>query len=65
MEHRLESAAIIAASLLRDYSQPSTAKIVELLVQSLTAVDGALREEIKRSAQMHEELRSNAAVVGL
>jgi hypothetical protein len=63
MEKRLESAAIIAASLLRDYSQPSTEKIVELLAQSLRAIDDAVNAESKRLAQKHAELKSGTVVI--
>jgi hypothetical protein len=62
MEKRLESAAIIAASLLRDYSQPNTEKIVELLAQSLRAIDDAVNAESKRLAQKHAELKSATVV---
>jgi hypothetical protein len=62
-EKRLESAAIIAASLLRDYSQPSTEKIVELLEKSLRAIDDAVNAESKRLAQKHAELKSGNLVI--
>jgi hypothetical protein len=63
MEKRLESAAIIAASMLRDYSQPSTEKIVELLAQSLRAIDDAVNAESRRLAQKHAELKSGTVVM--
>ncbi|WP_342617689.1 hypothetical protein [Rhodoferax sp. GW822-FHT02A01] len=63
MDKRLESAAIIAAALLREYRQPTTEKIVELLVQSLHAVDEAVSAENKRSAQKHAALKSNTVIV--
>jgi uncharacterized protein with PIN domain len=63
MDKRLESAAIITAALLRDFPQPTTEKIVELLVQSLEAVEEAVSAENKRSAQKHAALKTNTVVV--
>jgi hypothetical protein len=61
---RLESAAIIAASLLRYSSHPSTKKILELLAQSLRAIDDAVKAESKRLAQKNAELKSGTVAIG-
>jgi len=58
----MQAAATIVAALLRDYPKPSTEKIVELLVQSLDAIDEAVSAENKRSAQKHAALKMNTVV---
>jgi hypothetical protein len=63
MENKLESAAIIASSLLRDIPKPSTEKIVEVLVQSLDAVDEAISVEKKRTAKRQAEVKGYTLAV--
>lgn len=60
MEHRLQSAAIITAGLLRDYPTPSTEKIVELMAQALEAIDVATGLENRRVAKKTAELKMNS-----
>ena len=63
MDKRIEAAAIITAGLLKDHPQPSTEKIVELLVQSLDAVNEAISIENMRVAKKHAALKMNTVAV--
>jgi hypothetical protein len=60
MENRIQSAAIIAAALLRNNPAPSTEKIVELMAQALEAIDMATGLENRRVAKKSAELRMNS-----
>ena len=59
MEQRIQSAAIIAAALLRDYPAPSTDKIVELMTQALEVIDITTGLENRRAAKKSAELKMN------
>jgi hypothetical protein len=60
MDKKIESAAIIAAALLRNHTNPSTEKIVELLSQALDAIHVVDGLENKRAAQKNAELKMNS-----
>lgn len=62
MDRRMEAAAVITAALLRDYQKPKIETIVELLSQSLEAVNEAISIENMRSAKKHAELKMNTVV---
>ena len=62
VEKRVESAAIIAAALLRHHPNPSTEKIVDLLAQALEAIDAAVSLENRRSAKRQAELKVNTMI---
>jgi hypothetical protein len=59
MDRRMDAAAIITAALLRDYQKPTTETIVELLTQSLEAVNEAISIENMRAAKKHAALKMN------
>jgi hypothetical protein len=62
MDKRMEAAAIITAALLRDYQKPKTETIVELLTQSLDAINEAISIENMRTAKKHAALKMNTVV---
>jgi hypothetical protein len=62
VEKRIESAAIIAAALLRHHPNPSTEKIIDLLAQALEAIDAAVGLENRRSAKRQADLKVNTMV---
>jgi uncharacterized protein YwlG (UPF0340 family) len=62
MDRRMEAAATITAALLRDYQKPKTETIVELLIQSLDAVNEAISIENTRTAKKHAALKMNTVV---
>jgi hypothetical protein len=63
MDKRMEAAAIITAALLRDYQKPKIETIVELLTQSLDAINEAISIENMRTAKKHAALKMNTVVV--
>lgn len=59
MHMKLEAAATITAALLRDYKKPTTEQLVELLTQSLEAIDEAIGLENRRNAKKQAELKTH------
>jgi hypothetical protein len=62
MDRRMDVAAITTAALLRDYQKPKTETIVELLTQSLEAINETISIENMRTAKKHAALKLNTVV---
>lgn len=59
MHMKMEAAAILTAALLRDYKKPTTEQLVDLLAQSLEAIDAAIGLENRRHAKRQAELKTH------